>query len=261
MSPPTTARGGQPAQVTRGLREFDRTSFASALRWIVFASSWVWLGFALFAVGITRSNDATVGVTESIVGSLSVTPRQFLFAYAITVVAVWFVPHVASGRTRRSLITASVAAVAVAALGYALLLTAAFWIERPVFEANGWPLTIRTGHLFTSGDQVALVLAESFAIAVAVGFAGLAVGAGYRRFGWLHGTVALLFTATPMLAATAALELRATSGIGETLGLTGLSAPVTFAVLAGLAAISLVTAYRLVSGAPASTLGARAGEQ
>ncbi|MDQ2623694.1 MAG: hypothetical protein M3Y20_00900 [Actinomycetota bacterium] len=257
----TTAPPSGLARTDRGPRALDRTAFASALRWIVFASSWVWLGFVLFAIGVTRSNVATVGVTESIVGSLSVTPRQFLFAFAITIVAMWFVPHVASGRTRRSLVSASAAAVGVAALGYGVLLTVAFWVERPVYEANGWPLTLRTGHLFSSGDQVGLVLVESVAIAVAVGFAGLAVGAGYRRFGWLHGSVALLFTATPMLAATAALELRASSGIGEALGVTGMSAPATLAVLAGLAAVSLLTAYRLVRGAPASTLGARAGDQ
>lgn len=261
MSPPTTARDRQLAKVTPGPRTFDRTAFASALGWIVFASSWVWLGFVLFAWGITRSNDATVGVTESVVGSLSITPRQFLFAYGIVVVAVWFVPHVASGRTRRSLVTASAAAVGVAALGYGALLTAAFWLERPVYEANGWPLTMRTGHIFTSGDEVGLVLTESVLVALAFGFAGLAVGAGYRRFGAARGTLALVFTATPMLAAAAALELRASSALGEALGVEGLSAPVTLAVIAVLAAVSLVTAYRLVRGAPAATLLAVGGEQ
>lgn len=252
---PTTPRSTTAHQATpRGTtpRGLDLSAVRPLLRWIVLASSWVWLGFGLFAWGITRSNDGTVGVTESVVGSLSVTPRQFLFAYAITVLAVWFVPHVASGRTRRSLVTASAVAVAVAALGYAALLTLAFWLERPIFEANGWPLTLRTGHVFTSGDQVGLVLLESFAIALALGMAGLAVGAGYRRFGGVRGTVALLFTATPMLAATAVLELRATSGIGDALGVSGLSAPLTLAVILALAAVSLLTAYRLVRGAPAS---------
>ena len=257
----TTAPPGETPRTGPGPRALDRTAFASVLRWVTFASSWVWLGFVLFAVGITRSNDATVGVTESVVGSLSITPRQFLFAYGIVVVAGWCVPHVASGRTRRSLVTASAAAVGVAAIGYGALLTAAFWVERPVYEANGWPLTLRTGHVFASGEQVGLVLAESVLIALALGFAGLAVGAGYRRFGGSRGTLALLFTATPMLAATAALELRASSALGEALGVTGLSAPATLVVIAVLAAISLGTAYRLVRGAPAAPLLALGGDQ
>lgn len=256
---PTTTHGGR-ARPARGPRELDRTAFTSGLRWLVLASAWVWLGFALFAWGITRSNDATVGVSESVVGSLSVTPRQFLFAYGIVVVAAWFVPHVASGRTRRSLVTSSAAAVGVAAIGYGVLLTVAFWLERPLYEANGWPPTIRTGHVFTSGDQVGLVLAESVVIAAAMGFAGLAVAAGYRRFGAGRGTVALLITATPMLAATAALELRATSALGESLGVTGLSTPATFAVLIALGALSLLTAYRLVHAAPAASLTAGWGD-
>ncbi|NLF04288.1 MAG: hypothetical protein GX593_04705 [Actinomycetales bacterium] len=254
----TTVTG--PIRIAEGPGPLDRHAFRSALRWLAFSSSWVWLGFVLFAVGITRSNASTAGVTESVVGSLSITPRNFLFAFAITILAVWFVPHVASGRTRRSLVTAGAAAVTVAALAYAVLLTVAFQVERPVYEANGWPLVIRTGHVFDSSDQVGLVLLESFVIAAAVGFAGLAVAAGYRRFGGVRGTVALLLTATPMLAATAALELRASSGLGEVLGVVGLSAPVTLAVIAALGALSLVTAYRLVHGAPATVLSAAGGD-
>jgi len=259
MSTTTTTTG--PDGLVRRPPALDRHAFGSALRWLAFASSWVWLGFVLFAVGITRSNVSTVGVTESVVGSLSITPRNFLFAFAITVLAVWFVPHVASGRTRRALVTASAAAVSVAAAGYAVLLTVAFQVERPVYEANGWPLVIRTGHVFGSGDQVGLVLLESFVIAAAVGFAGLAVAAGYRRFGGVRGTLALAFTATPMLAASALLELRASAGIGEALGVDGLSAPVTLVAIAALGAVSLATAYRLVHGAPASRLSAAGGER
>ena len=163
---------------------------------------------------------------------------------------------VANGGTRRSLVTASAIAVTIAAAVYAVLLTLAFRVEVPVYESRGWPLDIRTGHLFESGIEWPLVLAESFAIAIAVGLAGLAVGAGYRRFGGARGTLALAFTATPMLLATAALELRASSGLGARLGVVGLSVPLTFAVLALTSVVSLMTAYRLLDGAPARAVGA-----
>lgn len=237
----------------------DAFVLRSQLRWLAFASMWVWLGFWLFAWGITRSNDATVGVSESVVGSLSVTPRQFLFAYGIVIVAAWFVPHVASGRPRRSLATTSAAAVLVMAASYGVLLAVAFWVERPVFEARGWPLTIRTGHVFARGDEVALVLTESVLVAAALGLAGLAVGAGYRRLGGWGGTFALPLTAGPMLAATAVLELRASSGLGAALGVEGLSAPATFAALAALGVISLLTTYRMLHGAPATTVSSIEG--
>lgn len=224
-------------------------------RWFALASVWVWLGFALLAWGITRSNAATVGVTESVVGSLSVTPRNFLVGFAITVMVAWFVPHVATGGTRRSYVTSAAIVVVLGAAAYAVLLTLAFRLEVGIYEANGWPLVQRTGHLFSSGEQSGLVLAESFAVAAALALSGLAIGAGYRRLGGLRGTYALLVTATPALVATAVLEVRASSGLGAALGVRGLSAPATFAVLAALALVSLVTAYRLAHGAPARLVG------
>src|SRR5690606_8594597 len=120
----------------------DHHVLGRVLRWLLLASAWVWLGFALLAVGLNESNARTVGVTESVVASLGVTPRQFLFAFAITLIASWFVPHVASGRTRRSLVTACAAAVLVTAAVYAALLTLAFQLERPVYERRGWPLEL-----------------------------------------------------------------------------------------------------------------------
>ncbi len=264
MTPTTAAAGspghpGAPARgavarrdTSRGLRELDPRVLSAMLWWLVFASVWVWLGFALFAWGITESNARTVGVTESVVASLGTTPRQFLFAFAITVVVAWFVPHVASGRTRRSLVTASAVAVLVMAAVYAALLTIAFQLERPVYAERGWPLDTPTGHLFTSSDQIGLVLVESFAIAAAIGLGGLAVGAGYRRLGWRRATLALPLTAGPSVLALAALELRESSGIGSALGVTGLPPAATLLVLAVLGALSLFMTYRLVHGAPAS---------
>lgn len=224
------------------------------LRWVTFYSVWVWIGFGLTAWGIAESNSRTVGVSESVVATMAVVTRMFVLAFAVTILARGLVPHVASGRTRRSLITNGALAVALTAAAYAVLTTVAFQVERPIYIERGWPLTWRTGHVFTSSDQVGLVLVESFLITGALGMAGLAVAAGYRGLGALRGTLALPLTAGPALLATAALELRAGSGIGANLGITGLSATATLVVLAVLGALSLLTAYRLVRGAPASSV-------
>jgi len=261
----TTAASGsteRPGAASSGLvagpgpRTLDPRVLSRMLWWLAFASLWVWLGFALLAWGVNESNARTVGVTESVVASLGTTPRQFLFAFAIVVIVSWFVPHVASGRTRRSLVTASITAVLLTAVAYAALLTVAFQLERPVYERHGWPLDTPTGHIFTSSDQVGLVLVESFAIAAALGLSGLAVGAGYRRFGWWRATLALPLTAGPSLLALAALELRESSGLGAALGVTGLPAAATLVALAALGTVSALTTYRLAHGAPATPVSA-----
>ncbi len=249
-----TARTAGHAAPRTSPSTVDRSVLGPMLRWLAFFSFWVWLGFGLMAWGVARSNAATVGVSESVVATTAVIARMFVLAFAVTILARGLVPHVASGRTRRSLITNAAVAVVLTAVVYAALTTVAFQVERPIYIERGWPLTSQTGHVFTSSDQVGLVLAESFGITGALGMAGLAIAAGFRRLGALRGTLALPLTAGPALAATAALELRAGSGIGATLGITGLSAPVTLAVLTVLAALSLLTAYRLVRGAPASSV-------
>lgn len=254
-----TASGATVATIGRAASRprpgvVDPRVLGRMLRWLAFASVWVWLGFVLMAWGVAESNSRTVGVTESVVATMSVTTRMFVPAFAIMIVARGLVPHVASGRTRRSLITAGAVAITLTAAVYGALLTLAFQVERPVYLERGWPLQWRTGHVFTSSDQVGLVFAESFLIAGTLGLAGLAIAAAYRAWGPVRGTLALPLTAGPLLLATAALALRESSGIGSTLGVVGLSAPMTLTVLVALGALSLLTAYRLVRGAPASSV-------
>lgn len=236
--------------------EVDRRLLARLVRWTAFASMWAWGGITLVAWGVTRSNLGTMGITESVIGSMSMTPRNFIIGFAITLAVGWFLPHVATGGTRRSYVSTTTVAVVLMAAAYAVLLAAAFRIEAALYAANGWPAVINTGHLFTSGEQVGLVLAESFTLNLALGLGGVAIGSGYRRWGGWGGTYALAVTALPVLAATAVIELRASSGLGEALGVTGLDAPATFAVLAVLALASLAMAFRLAHGAPARPVGA-----
>lgn len=231
-----------------------RGSVGDALRRYTAAAlgigGYFWATLVVVAAGVVYSNSRTVGVTESIVASGSNAPRFFALAMGITLVVTYLTPHVASGRTRASLVGTVTGALGVLGVVSAVILTVGFQVERTVYEANGWPIGIRTGHTFTSTDQVGPVLVENLLVIIVFGLAGLLIGTGYRVWGGARASFALPLTALPALLALAVLELRATSDLGARWGVQGLSAPATYAVLALLAAATYGVAARVVRVAP-----------
>lgn len=229
-----------------------RGPHGAALRTAVVAvaqiSGFFWLAIVPIAVGVVASNARTVGVSESIVTSLSNTPRWFALAMGIVLIAAYLRPHVASGRTRRLLLQASTVAVVVLALASAAVITAGMVVERTVYEANGWPLAIATGHVFTSTDQLGLAFVENALIMTVFGVTGLLIGISYRVLSPGRASFAIPLTASPALLALAAIELRATSDLGGRLGIEGLPPAVTLATFVVLAAAAYAAAARLIRG-------------
>lgn len=236
-----------------------RAAYRTALRDVAWIGGIFWVVILAVAVGVVVSNSRTVGVAESIVTSLSNTPRGFVLAMGITLVTVNFTPHVASGRTRRLLVQSSAGALAVLVLASAAIVSVGLVVERSVYEANGWPLGIRTGHLFDSTDQVGLAFVENLTVLSVFGAAGLLIGAAYRTWGAARASLALPLTASPALLALAVIELRSTSDLGGRVGFEGLSAPVSLAAFVVLAAVAYAAAARLARGAHAGYLGSGSG--
>lgn len=163
----------------------------------------------------------------------------FPFAMMIGVSSAYVNVHVAAGMTRRAMSRASVVVALTMAAFYTAVMTVALQLERLAFEALGWEHAIAddgVGQLFSSSDQVGLILLDLGLLFATANLCGLLVGATYYRAGGWWGTLALPLTAGPVLLVTPFL---AAEGLGI-----GLAARVVVVVAV---LVALAAAYQAVN--------------
>jgi hypothetical protein len=214
---------------------------------------WIGIGAALLTVNLV-ANGIWGDVDSSAWDGQSSIFQYAILAGGIMVVTGYVPVLVTQGVTRRAAADGSLVAVGGLALAGAVVTTLAFPIERLVFAVNDWPHVLggtRELHIYDSPDQYGLILVEVLALYVTHVLAGMVIGAGLFRFGWVWGA--------PFLLAGVALaivgEYLVRSGfagvrLGEAIGL---EAPPVGAGLAGVVALVAIGALgvrRLVGGMP-----------
>ena len=214
---------------------------------------WVGIGVALLTANLIAS-----GVWGDVDGSVW-DGQSSVFQYAILaggiMVVTGYVPiMVAQGVTRRAAADGSLVAVAGLAVAAALATTLAYGVEHVVFAVNDWPHVLggtRELHIYDSPDQYGLILVEVLALYATHVVAGMVIGAGFFRFGWVWGIPYLLGG----VALAVVGEFLVASGfagvrVGDALGLDAPPVGVGVAGVVALVAVGAVTARRVIRGLP-----------
>jgi len=166
----------------------------------VVLAGWFW------AIAITGLAVATV-VVAAVAGTVDVSIVQharhggvwFPFSQAIIVVATCLRTYVAAGLTRRTFLRASLAAMVLTGLLYAVVAVVLLVVERGVHSALGWGTALMPGGL-AADDAGAGVLLTEFGLTFATAnVTGLLVGVAYQRGGGWWGTLSLPLTMAPLL--------------------------------------------------------------
>lgn len=183
------------------------TSLTPAAQIMVFGHL-AWLGFVWLAASVVYAivlfAVARWGtVDQSLWPSVAAGWQRYLiFGAGVTVMTTFLRMLVRNGVTRRTVSAAAAIAMGVIAGIVAGWTMAGYAIERAVYDANGWPQTLRSDAVFAWGDlprvgvDTVLVIAAYYA-------AGWIVGACFYRWGLVGGLVRLL----PALLPAAAMEL------------------------------------------------------
>jgi len=167
----------------------------------------------------------------------------FPFSQAVALVAVFLRVHVAAGMTRRTFARATLVVGVGTGVAYAVVLTVLAGVERAAHTALGQGWRVTDGFLADESSPVGLLLAELAVCCVVGNVAGLLVGIVYQRWGALRGTLALPFTAGPVLAVFALLG--AAGGWGPLPGIApGPALPALLA--AALVVVGTAVAYAVV---------------
>ncbi|MGC5617450.1 hypothetical protein [Georgenia sp. Z1491] len=214
--------------------------------------AWFWVGAVVLVTLATLVVDRFTTVRVSILQYASYAMLWFPFSIAVVVAAVLTV-YVANGMTRRSFIRGALASSVVVALGYGLVMALLLLVEGWIYGALGWA----HGAMGTDDDGIVEGIWESGLLApwgvatlmVLAGLvSGLAVGAGYYRFGGLRGTVLLPFALLPVLGAQVLIDLGRPDSVGHLAGLGDWVYPIVGAATLVLAAFVVAVLRRAPIG-------------
>ena len=215
---------------------------------------WIGIGAALLAVNL---------VSRAIAGDVDGSGwdgQAAIFQYAMlaggVVVVTGYAPVIVTqGVTRRATAAGSLVAVGCLAVAGALATTLAYGVEHLVFALNDWPFVLEGStadmHIYDRPDQYGLILVEVLALYATHVVAGMVIGTGVSRFGWLWGAPTLL--AGVALAVVGEFLVRG-GFVGVRLGeAIGLEPPPVAVGVAGAVALTAVGAWgvrRLLGGLP-----------
>lgn len=160
---------------------------------------WIALGFVSIVLLVTVAGDIWLSRSDEVAYSLWVTIAANGTKYWVSVVAVMAVsmhlrPLVAAGLTRRAFLRGTAAFLLAAAVGFSLLVVAGHGVEQAVVRpAATYPVLTGTGAV----TEFAHVLVTTLAFTAA----GLAIAAGYYRFGPRRGFLLMIPAVVPVLLA------------------------------------------------------------
>lgn len=133
--------------------------------------------------------------------------RYFPLAMGILLVAAYLPVAVASGVTRRSFGLGSAVVIGGIAVTMAVLEAAGYLIEYMVYRAADGGQELTTPHLFSTGTEVIVVIAEVTIVVAAHVATGWLIGAAYYRWGWQWPTLALPLLIAPALLVEALMSV------------------------------------------------------
>ncbi len=213
---------------------------------------WTVIGALLLTVNLVAN-----GVWDDVEGSHwdgQVNVFQYAIFFGGIMVAAGYLPVVvANGVTRRAAVGGGIVAIVLLAIAGAVLTTLVFGIEHAVFAINDWShvLTGDEMHIYDRPDQYGLILVDVLARYLTHAFAGMVVGVGLYRFGWVWGAPFILAGAVLAIVA----EYLVGSGfvgvrLGDALGLDPPPVGVGVAGCVVVAAAAALLAGRLARGMP-----------
>jgi hypothetical protein len=185
------------------------------------------IGDAIAMTVITRVTDPPFSLWVMVFGTGA---RYWLLIMGILLVSMYLRPFVANGITRRDFMVGSAAAGATMAVVLALLVPAGHAVEWAVLQIGGSPAEYPELTASLAGREFVHVLASGLAFLAS----GLAITAGFYRYGGWPGILFLIPGLVPMGIAESLL------GLGDRGELDARFVSVAVALLAAFAAIALV---------------------
>ncbi|MGH3589166.1 MAG: hypothetical protein ACRDQ0_22890, partial [Pseudonocardia sp.] len=254
MSASTTATivtAGPPARALHHAAQHRvRRRFTRAL---VVSGAWFWGLWAALDVGAPLAVDRWGGELDGLTYDAAGGPARWVgFTVGIIVTAVLLTVHVAAGGTRRAFLDGVVRAAAVGGAAYGVLAVLLALAEERLYGAidRHWQGAAAPLDVDTPAGAVVTAVGEGLVVVTYV-LVGVAVLAGYRRFGAWRGTLLIL----PLLVPCAIADLATHTGV---LGLAvrgaydDVAGGALLAVGGSLAAAVLATlvAHRLLRSVP-----------
>lgn len=243
-SPPTTAPTDRSAEVKAAHRNGAQHVAAEFVAVAWYTGVWFW-GIALFLVGLLTLIDAQgwadLDVAEILTSSMG-SPKIFLFVMAIIAPLLMIAVYLAAGVTRRTfthgLWFGAVATGATFALAVAAIHLAVWWWR----DRAGETVAIE-GQPYADGSEFVTILAVEAVLCTAYILAGILIGLGYYRFGFIGGT-AMVVVVIALLVAVEAVTRAGFIGANTARGIGIDGTPLALAILGG-ALITVVMAWAL----------------
>ena len=198
----STTTAATPATGARASRHAVARLSATNLTLLV----WFWACTVPFVVLASVLVDRLLGVDDvAVVLYARHAAIWYPFSQAVALVALYLRVHVAAGMTRRTFTRATVLVGVGTGVAHGVVLTALAAAERGVHTALGRGWRVDDGLVADESSTLGLLLAELVVCCVVGNVSGLLVGAAYQRWGGMRGTLALPFTAGPVLLVLALL--------------------------------------------------------
>jgi hypothetical protein len=180
--------------------------------------------------------------------------QYVILAGGVMVVTGYAPRMVTLGVTRRATADGGLVAVSGLAVAGAAATTLAYGIEHLVFAINDWPHVLDNAedlHIYDRPDQYGLIFVEILALYLTHVIAGMIIGGGLFRFGWVWGAP-FLVGGIALAVAGEYLVRSGFAGVGLT-DVLGLDPPPVGVGLAGVIALVAVGALgvrRVIGGMP-----------
>ena len=178
-------------------------STASWLLWMnLYLAAWFWGIAIVVAVGALAVINQVGDVNNSVLAFARQGAIWFPFSVLIAITAAYLPVLVAAGLTRRSLALGSLVSATGMALVYGAVYTGLLLVERAVFDALGWRWRFLESLSPENADSLTLFVSSTMLLLTAY-VSGVLVAICYQRVGGWWGTLALPFTAGPILLVSA----------------------------------------------------------
>ena len=221
------------------------------LRDIGFLTVWIWpvayVAAAAIIFTVSRFTEITHGGWEN----AGHWPRWFLFSTAIAFTAMYLPVAVAHGITRRAVLRALAATIAVTSVVWAALMAVGHVVEAVVYGALDWPAAPAAPHLFSDGYDVVPMLVEYGLLFGTYMVAGVLLSGLYLRYGAWVGTACIPLGLLPIVAVEALLSTGWVGGVlQEQAGADRLAAPVVVVGAVAVLALGAAAGYALLRDVP-----------
>src|SRR5690625_4982024 len=215
----------------------------------------LWFGLTVFVgiivvifVGIGLIISATGGFDgaewTSVWEQVMYAARYFPLSMGAILMMAFLPIAVSFGVTRTSYLIGFAGLVVTLNATVAVVVAAGHLVEHALFQAGGAAQELTSPHLFTAGDQVGWVAAETLIIGMANTTAGALIGVAYFKWHWLWTTLALPIILVPLAVAEGLMAVgwagNVVHAIGFDRGPLGLVIPATLAVTAAMVVGTLI---------------------